>query len=534
MEKYFKIIIVIVLLSGFSACGKFFKETSQNYSYVASVKDLQELLVGGAFEYSEGCDPTITFAENAWNISFLKNKSLIFIHLLDDDIAEYAIGLGGYPSPGANSWGRDYCANFHRWQRSPFIDHEGKVFTDENWKRLYKRIAVINSVLFQLDEMRNEEKNKDLCRSVEGEARYLRASHYFWLLNTYAEPYNKKIADKQLGVPLKISEAVEDRYFSRATLKEVYTQIVEDLTISEQSLKGLIPYNSNRVSHAAAATLLSRVYLYMEEYQKAIEYADIAIADENYSLLDLNSRKPENNFLFANSPETLFSQGENNLAVLLSDNRTGSEVKFAQANTYTSSPELLDLFEEKDMRRWAFFINPFHAQDGSKRCMKMRNLLDGSVSDHLLVRIAEAYLNKAEAEAALHKPSAKTTITELLRKRFAAGDVPNVTQTGDELLKFVRDERRRELCFEGHRWFDLRRYAVNNRLPFLKEIRHKALKYIGTDIDGSYVVDGEYVLKPYTEDKAAYMFPIPDYALNFNEGVLLPNPDRVAREMVTL
>lgn len=528
MNNYFKIAIVGVLFSGFSACASFFQENSQNYSYVTSVKDLQELIVGGAYEYTAGYDPKTCYAEDANLMSFEYSRGFPFIHLLDDDIAEYGVGSDSKPADGATSWTRSFLANAHRWQRKPFINNVGRPYEDAIWKRLYNRIAVTNSVIYQLSEMREAEKDQNLCCLVEGEARYLRASHYFYLVNIYAEPYDKEIAEEQLGVPLKTTEFIEDRLFSRASLKDVYAQIVEDLTIAEQSLKGLKPANTNRVSHAAAATLLSRVYLFMEEYEKAIDYANIAIANKNYSLLDLNERTPEDNFIFGLSPETLFSQGGYSLPILLTDNRISTNIVTSQANAFRVSDELYGIFDQKDMRKWTFFVSP-HFIDGSMRCLKMRNLDQGAVSDYLLLRLAEAYLNKAEAEAALNRTAAQNTISQLLIKRYAMNDVPQITQTGDELLTFIREERRRELCFEGHRWFDLRRYAVNKRLPFSKEIRHVALRSIST----SYEVAGVYILKPYHEDKAAYMFPIPEFALIFNEGVLVDNPERPDREIIT-
>ena len=71
-----------------------------------------------------------------------------------------------------------------------------------------------------------------------------------------------------------------------------------------------------------------------------------------------------------------------------------------------------------------------------------------------LIRLPEVILNKAEALAMLTRDGdAKTELEKLRSKRFAAA--PSVTATGEALIDFIRDERCRELCFEGHRWFDL-------------------------------------------------------------------------------
>ena len=78
-------------------------------------------------------------------------------------------------------------------------------------------------------------------------------------------------------------------------------------------------------------------------------------------------------------------------------------------------------------------------------------------------RLAEAYLNAAEA-AVMNKQEAlaRTLIEELRQKRFNEENYTPIdpTLTGDALLERIRLERRLELCFEGHRWFDLRRYGM--------------------------------------------------------------------------
>ena len=86
----------------------------------------------------------------------------------------------------------------------------------------------------------------------------------------------------------------------------------------------------------------------------------------------------------------------------------------------------------------------------------------------LSFRIAEAYLNYAEA-AAMNKAEgdAITAMHTLLEKRYVAGNAPSFSGlTGEALITKIREERRKELCYEGQRWFDLRRYGM---LP----IQHK-------------------------------------------------------------
>lgn len=83
-------------------------------------------------------------------------------------------------------------------------------------------------------------------------------------------------------------------------------------------------------------------------------------------------------------------------------------------------------------------------------------------------------------------------------------------------MRFIRDERRRELCFEGYRWFDLRRYAVSSKYPEEKEIKHE---YI---LSGGQVSEN-YVLKKYSQDGGGWVLPIPDYVITFNNGLIKDN-----------
>ena len=127
----------------------------------------------------------------------------------------------------------------------------------------------------------------------------------------------------------------------------------------------------------------------------------------------------------------------------------------------------------------------------------------------LSFRLSEAYLNLAEAAA---KDDDETTalwaLNELRRNRFTNyNDVQGVT--GGELVTLIRQERRLELCFEGHRWFDLRRYGMPS---FSRE----------------WWDNGKFV-KRYTldENDPSYTLPIPQAVMDLNKKLVqnkLANP----------
>ena len=126
------------------------------------------------------------------------------------------------------------------------------------------------------------------------------------------------------------------------------------------------------------------------------------------------------------------------------------------------------------------------------------------------MRYAEVVLNKAEAQACAGSPEAAQTIGAFVATRYIIP--PTVPAGKDDLIRFIRNERRKELCFEGHRWFDLRRYAVSTALAETVEIVHK---YHAT-VSSVTAIRGEYRLKPYSaQTKGSWIFPINDATVDY-------------------
>lgn len=112
-------------------------------------------------------------------------------------------------------------------------------------------------------------------------------------------------------------------------------------------------------------------------------------------------------------------------------------------------------------------------------------------------------------------------IQELREKRIAAGNVGTVTESGKQLIQFIREERRRELCFEGHRWFDLRRYAVCPNYPESKEIRHISYVHTSGSKYQQGTNEGYYLLDAYPAKN--WVLPIPAFDVEENQGELEQN-----------
>ena len=119
-------------------------------------------------------------------------------------------------------------------------------------------------------------------------------------------------------------------------------------------------------------------------------------------------------------------------------------------------------------------------------------------------------------------------LNQLRRNRI--GQYVDMQYSGEELINEIREERRKELCLEGHRWFDIRRYAVS-KVPMTKEIRHP--HWESNTVTSSYEIDRYYVLKPYSEDRSNYVMSIPQKELMLNEGTMVNN-ERVDSEYIKM
>ena len=156
-----------------------------------------------------------------------------------------------------------------------------------------------------------------------------------------------------------------------------------------------------------------------------------------------------------------------------------------------------------------------------------KTVVNGS-GPSVMVRIAEAYLNRAEAKVLASKPDiegALSDLNELRRHRIANYSDISIASV-DELLEEIREERRKELCFEGHRWFDLRRYAVCKKAPFNKEIM-RIFPLYNYNNQLEFISARVYCLE---KNDPAYTLSIPKSVLEFDTG--MPDNTRPIRKSV--
>ena len=509
MKKLYLAFFIGIIACFVMACGDFLEEYSPDKSYVRGYSDLDELLVGEA--YMECRNPIYMYDtpnEVYWP----------YIHYMADETeieTSSAFRGSGY-------YGHLYLFGYYCWQQDVTKDFNGNSRWDDSkdWETLYKFINITNTVLSLIDEQEavtNEDKLE--VSRIKGEAYFLRGAYYFTLTNLWGQPYAPSTASTDLGVPIKLSEFIEDRVYVRASVQECYDRILEDLLAAEECLRDVPEGEVTRAGYTATCLLLSRVYLYMQNYEEALKWAKVSV-ERHPALIDLNNfGRDTSDFLSIDSPETIFTMG----SYAVSKNVTGAR------GEWKISDDLYNSFSDDDLRKTMLIcVHPWYTIP-LERTWTTAKTYDADfkygdcyISDNFLMRSAESYLNLAEAAACLggeHTAEALEAYNTLRRNRFPEGYTDVTGLSGADLVAEIRNERRRELFLEGHRWFDLRRYMVNEQYPFEKTLTNL---YLLIELNYStYQYDvvasgGPYELPPHDP---AWTLPIPRSELDANYGM---------------
>lgn len=466
---------IVALILG--ACdSSFLKEYSQDLSRPTTATDLEELLMGDCLM------PLGYINIENYNLQ-IQNTNYAVLHFMGDELQEN-ISVSGRPEPTTTA--PEYYS-FFTWQRNTFVDYEGRESYTSNeanyWNLAYEKIDRCNMVLGQADEMSfSNNEDKLLVQHTKGECHYLRASYYLTLVNLYGKPYTPATASQTPGVPIKTTNYIEDKAYSRNSVAECYDQIVSDLSAAEQELADVDkPQTIYHVGLTAVYILRSRVALYMQDWETARHYATLAL-EKNSSLQNMVGWDKTQYPISSANPEVVYSNGSSCFGNLIYE-RPGSESDSYDTNSpvFEVSDHLVALFDKNDGRRGGYINSDddvtyhrwaYHKIDDSRANFGVYK----SVSDVFSIRTAEAYLNLAEADAQLgNDKEANDYLNRLRRTRIA--NVADLNLSGQDLINAVREERERELCFEGHRWFDLRRYMVDARYPYTKTIEHTFTTY---------------------------------------------------------
>jgi starch-binding outer membrane protein, SusD/RagB family len=332
----------------------------------------------------------------------------------------------------------------------PVIFDEDDISTD--WENSYKQVFYANLVLEGLTKLTWNSGNKKWLEAMKGDALFKRSLAFYHLIQLFAKGYNPSSADKDLGIPLRLTIDPQERIF-RSSMKDCYKQMLGDLHEATQLLPSSIdPFHRNRAIGPAAYALLARMYLSMGSWQSAIDAADSCLMQYD-SLLDYNKLDTSAFFPFsASNAEMLYPLSMPKLNSLLTGlTTTGVSI----------DSELISLYTPADLRRRIFFRS---RSDGS---ITLKGSYAGTTYPFTGISTSEVYLTLAESHARLyHTDTALKYLNKLLIHRWRKGQFTPFTATNPaNALALILVERQKEMVFRGQRWADVKRMNMNMEDP---------------------------------------------------------------------
>lgn len=319
------------------------------------------------------------------------------------------------------------------------------------WADHYQRISLYNTLLLGIDGVQGGTMSQK--NSLKAEALLGRAYSYFYLVNEYAKPYDAATAATDLAVPFVTSDNVSQKAPPRATTAEIYQHIIDDINTA---IPNLPDDNSNarfRGSKAAGYSVLARVYLYRREYSDALRYAELALANTRATMIDYTTPAsfPTTTNVVSH-PDAIYGKGYAAAGIPL-------------------TPDLKGSFAANDARRTIFYTNWASTVRGAtafyaaavNQIFQLTNSGTTVQEMHLIAAECAARSNNADAVA-----NALNHLNQVRRNRYTGTPVASrdfTSTSQDVVFTEVLAERRRELPFHSLRWFDMRRFDMENKMP---------------------------------------------------------------------
>lgn len=323
------------------------------------------------------------------------------------------------------------------------------------WAQIYDVIARANNVINALDAA---DLTENETKQFRGECLFIRALGHHDLVRLFAHDYKFTPDASHDGIPYVTVTQISEP--SREAVGDIYTKIIEDLDNAITDLTG----NSRTIDREAFGTewsakaLRARVKLYMGDFSGALLDANDVIDNGGFSPTTYEivngsfeawaSRAPTTESIFELETDLLdgASSGLNGLASIY--NRQDGYGDLGP------NMDIIDLYTANDIRRnWylqqsgIWFVNKYPGQGG--------NVLQFTIP---IIRLSEMILIKAEALANANDDPGARAALKIITDRANA---PEITSTGSDLKNDIQEERRRELAFEGHRYFDIKRLQID-------------------------------------------------------------------------
>ncbi len=322
----------------------------------------------------------------------------------------------------------------YRWSMNPYSTGE----IPEDYFNVYRKIFTANVVLDKLAE--NPRWSKKDLDDLRGKALFWRAHGYFELAVLFLD-HPKSASSEGRRIPARLSSAL-NAPVGTLNSQQAFDLILKDLEAALPLLEPTTQYPT-QPSVFAGYGLLSRIHLYLGNYDQAMEYGLKVLEGNfklmNYSSLNMNLAFPIQNF---------------NAEIILFTTMASISVVAAN-NTAFIEPKLANSYEAADLRRRLFFSNSAGFLSFKGNYTGRSEVFTGVALDEVLLNLAEAKVRTGSISQGMGY------LNQLLRNRiqnFKDLELSDPTLA----LASVLDHRRKSLVFRGLRWMDLKRFAAND------------------------------------------------------------------------
>lgn len=375
------------------------------------------------------------------------------------------------------------------------------------YSSLYLIVNQANTIIDGLPNASPKALSEERKNEILGEAYFNRAFANFMLLRSFGEFWDE---NSEYGIVLYDSPVKSNEGKPRSSVKKCYELINSDLdkAIAQSPAGDYVNYKANRI---ASKVLKARVKLYQRDFAAAETFADAAIAESIQAGINLEENYGDIFEKAYDSPELLFSVYTSYPQETIS---TGVFFDFYYNGfgytLQTIADELVGEVEDGDYgsgegmdpRYASVYITDEWEGGAETFIMKYMKMTNGSdCNPYYFIRLAEAYLIKAEAEARLSRYNDARNSLKVITDR-AGYDTDYVnTITDNNLLMQIFRHKYMELSAENYEeWFDMIRYNQLDgtdfvQLGYLRSFAHKNLPipYDAMAGNGALVQNTSYV-----------------------------------------
>jgi len=443
MKRIYSLLLAVMLL-GFYSCDDFLERNPHDSTNAPE-----------AITTIKNADVALNGVYATFKSSSYYGKSFV---VSADIMSDEAFSLIGY----SNNYGEMY-----KWS---FTSGTGSSYSA--WSSMYSAIVNASNIINVIDNIEGDQSEKD---RIKGEALMGRSLAHFDLVKTFSKPYNASSASTDLGVPV-VTEYIIDQP-ARNTVEEVYAQVIED-ALAAKALITNDMIDDVVFSKYAVDALLARVYLYMNNWEKAVEYSSNVINSGEFELLTGDDFKDM--WLHDVGNEIIWKIALNSADA--SFKTPGSLYYDASQNEdelpacdYVPAEWLLNMYDaDNDIRYDSYYkttetvynkwITTLVYKYPTNPEFDGQNQTGANMPK--VFRLAEMYLIRAEAYAEMGDKDAEAMADLNTLRTARIEGYSDEFLTGSDLKEAIWNERSKEMAFEGHRFFDLKRKGLGfTRVP---------------------------------------------------------------------